>query len=73
MRLFSRWVFRLRATLFPGRMEEAMKEEMAFHMEMEARKLMTKGMGPKEAFRKARRDFGEPEYHKEKAREALGI
>ncbi len=73
MRMISRWVFRLRATLFPGRMEEAMEEEMAFHMEMEARKLMAKGMGPKEAFRKARRDFGEPEYHKEKARESWGI
>jgi len=54
-------------------MEEAMKEEMAFHLEMEARKLMARGMAPEEAFRKARRDFGEPEYHKEKARESWGI
>ncbi len=73
MRLISQWFFRLRATLMPGRMESAMKEEMAFHMEMEAMKLMAKGMGPKEALRKARRDFGEPEYHKEKARESWGI
>ena len=60
MRLISKWFFRIRATLFPGRLEEAMKEEMAFHMEMEARKLITKGMAPEDAFRKARRDFGEP-------------
>ena len=29
MRLISQWLFRIRATLFPGRLEEAMKEEMA--------------------------------------------
>lgn len=73
MRFISRWGFRLRATLFPDRLEKAMKEEMEFHMEMEARKLMADGMPPKEAFKKARRDFGEPEYHKEKARESWGI
>ena len=73
MRLISKWLFRLRATLLPGSLEAAMKEEMAFHMEMEARKLMAKGLAPEEAFRKARRDFGEPEYHKEKARESWGI
>ncbi len=49
-----------------------MKEEMAFHLEMEARKLMAKGMTPR-GLPKARRDFGEPEYHKEKARESWGI
>jgi len=73
MRLISKWLFRIKAALFPGRLEEAMKEEMAFHMEMEARKLMASGMPPREAMRKARRDFGEPEYHKEKARENWGI
>jgi putative ABC transport system permease protein len=73
MRIISKWVFRLRATLFPDRLEKAMQEEMNFHMEMEARKLMANGMTPKEALRKARRDFGEPEYHKEKARESWGI
>jgi len=30
-------------------------------------------MSPEEALRKARRDFGEPEYHKEKTRESWGI
>lgn len=73
MRIISKWVFRLRATLFPDRLEKAMKEEMEFHMEMEARKLMAEGMPPEAAQRKARRDFGEPEYHKEKARESWGI
>ncbi len=73
MRFLSRWWFRIQASLFPGKMEEAMREEMAFHMEMEARKLMAQGMEPGEAARQARRRFGEPEYHKEKARESWGI
>jgi len=73
MRLMSKWLFRLRAAVLPSRMEEAMKEEMDFHIEMEARKLMASGMAPREAMRKARIDFGEPEYHKEKARETWGI
>ncbi|MGD2120225.1 MAG: ABC transporter permease [Gemmatimonadota bacterium] len=73
MRFLSKWLFRIRATLFPGRLEDAMREEMAFHMDMEARKLMAEGMTPEEALRRARRDFGEPEYHKEKARESWGI
>jgi putative ABC transport system permease protein len=73
MRLVSRWLFRIRAILFPGRLEDVMRQEMAFHIEMEARKLIADGMPADEAFRKARRDFGEPEYHKEKTRESWGI
>ena len=44
MRLIHKWLFRLRATLLPGRMEKAMREEMAFHMEMEAEKLVAERM-----------------------------
>lgn len=73
MRFLTIWVFRLKASLFPGEIEEAMREEMAFHLEMETRKLLAQGMEPEEAARLARRRFGEPEYHKEKARESWGI
>ncbi len=73
MRMVSRWLFRLRATFLPGRMEREMREEMDFHLEMEARKLLARGMPPGEAWRQARRTFGEAEYHKEKARESWGI
>lgn len=73
MRLISKWLFRVRAAFSSRHLEEAMKEEMAFHIEMEAKKLMERGMAPAEALRRARRDFGEPEYHKEKARESWGI
>jgi len=54
-------------------MEEAMREEMDFHVEMETRKLISQGLTPYEAARVARRRFGEAEYHKEKARENWGI
>jgi len=73
MRFLTKWYFRLRASLSPGKFEEAMREEMAFHMEMETRKLVAQGMAPREAVQLARRNFGEPEYHKEKARESWGI
>jgi len=73
MRFFSKWLFRLRVLLSPRSMEDAMREEMAFHMEMETRKLLAKGIPPAEAALQARRSFGEPEYHKEKARESWGI
>lgn len=73
MRVFSKWLFRLKATFFPGRMEEAMREEMDFHIEMETRKLLARGHSPAEARRQARRTFGEPEFHKEKVRESWGI
>lgn len=73
MRLITKFLFRLKASFFPGEMEEAMREEMAFHIEMEARKLMKKGVAPSEAMQQARRLFGEAEYHKEKARENWGI
>jgi putative ABC transport system permease protein len=73
MRLITKLLFRLRASLFPGRMEAAMRKEMAFHLEMETRKLLAQGMPPAEATRMARRRFGETEYHKEQARESWGI
>ena len=73
MRLLTRWLFRLKAILFPERLEEVMRVEMAFHVEMEAQKLIRSGMAPKDALRQARLLFGEAEYHKEKARESWGI
>jgi predicted permease len=73
MRWFSKWIFRLRATLLPGLMEQEMDEEMAFHMEMEAQRLMERGVGEEEALRQARHTFGEPVYYKEKTRESWGI
>jgi len=72
-----RWIsdvwFRLRATFAPGRMEREMDEEMDFHLEMEARKLVREGVPPEEAARRAGRDFGGVMREKERARDAWGI
>lgn len=73
MRFFARVIFRIRAAFLPGRMEREMEEEMAFHREMEARKLIQQGMDPREAVRQARRCFGSTPYHKDRARESWGI
>lgn len=73
MRWISDILWRLKATFLPGRMERELDEEMAFHVEMEARKLERAGYGAEEALRLARRRFGEPVREKERAREAWGI
>jgi len=54
-------------------MEREMEEEMAFHLELETRKLLREGVRPDEAAREARRRFGDPMREKERARGAWGI
>lgn len=73
MRRIKDCVYRVRAFFTWGRMEREMDDEMAFHMEMEARKHMARGMTEEDARRRARRDFGEPMRQKEHARDAWGI
>jgi len=73
MRWISNLWFRLRATFSPRRMERDMEEEMAFHMEMEMKKLVRDGVPPGRARREALRNFGDPLRQKERARDAWGI
>lgn len=73
MRWITNLAFRLRATLVTGKMERELDDEMAFHIEMEARKLMERGMAEEEAWRQARRNFGPMLRNKESARQAWGI
>jgi predicted permease len=54
-------------------MEEELDEEVAFHLEMEVRKLVLQGMSPDEARRAALRSFGDPLRQKERARDSWGI
>jgi predicted permease len=54
-------------------MERELDDEVAFHMEMEARRLAQRGMTEEEARRQARRNFGPALRNKERAREAWGI
>ena len=52
------WPLRLRALIAPRRVERELDEELAFHLEHEAEKLIAGGMSPGEAGRTARARFG---------------
>ncbi|MFV1988675.1 MAG: ADOP family duplicated permease, partial [Gemmatimonadota bacterium] len=65
--------FRLRALLTPGRMERELEEELSFHLEMETEKLVRAGLGPDEARRRARKNFGTPARQKDRARWEWGV
>jgi predicted permease len=54
-------------------MERELDDEIAFHIEMEARKLAERGITEEEAWRQARRNFGPMLRNKERARQAWGI
>jgi hypothetical protein len=49
---------RIRAVLTPGRVERDLHDELSFHIEREARKLIDQGMPPDQARAKARARFG---------------
>jgi putative ABC transport system permease protein len=72
MRALADLWFRLKALLTPGRMERELAEELAFHREMEQRKLEASGMAPGTAAREARRRFGSEVRERERVREAWG-
>jgi predicted permease len=73
MRWISNLRFRLKAMLTPSRMEKELEEEMAFHLEMEVKKLIQEGRPPHEARREALRNFGDPLRQKERARDSWGV
>ena len=55
---FNDLKLRLRALLRPNRVEQELDEELAFHIEREARKLIDEGMTPAEARERAQARFG---------------
>jgi predicted permease len=54
------------------RQEREMNEEIAFHIEMETRRLVDSGLDPDEARRRAVRAFGGVERHKDEVRDERG-
>ena len=68
-----RWVRRLAILARKGRVERELDEELRFHIEMETRELMGRGVPEAEARRRALRAFGGVERHKEDARDAMGV
>ena len=70
-RLNDLW-FRLRAFFGGNRMDREFTEEAAFHLEMETKNLIRKGVEPAEARRQAQVVFGGVERYRERARDARG-
>jgi putative ABC transport system permease protein len=65
---------RLRGVLFRARDDAEMEEEMRFHIEMEAGRLVReRGLDAREARRRAAVAFGGVEKHKEEVRDARGL
>lgn len=73
MRWLTNLWFRVRAILRRDDMERGLDEEVAFHLDMEARKLEEAGHTPQEARRLARVRFGGVERFREKTRASWGI
>ena len=68
-----RWAERIRALLFPGRLDAEMDDELRFHIEMETEKNLRRGMDPAEARRQAMIAFGGVERFREQTREERGV
>lgn len=65
--------FRVRALFARSTMQRELDDEMAFHLDMEARKLEAEGHSPPEARRLAHVRFGGVDRFAEKSRESWGV
>src|SRR5262245_15526312 len=63
---------RARALLRPNRVEQELEEELAFHIEREARKLIDEGMAPAEARERAQARFGSTALAADRCRDERG-
>lgn len=73
MSRFTDWKFRLRALLARHSLESQVDREFAFHVQMEAEKLVRDGWNPNAAVAEARRRFGSDVRERERARDAWGV
>jgi predicted permease len=64
---------RLRALVARRRVEQELEDELAFHLEMEARKHAADGMTSSQARERARRRFGSPAAIADACRDARGV
>lgn len=67
MGVLRRAIFRLRKRWNPDKAGRELDDEFRFHVDMEARDLMRRGVPPVEARRSAERDFGNRERFREEA------
>jgi predicted permease len=64
---------RARALLKPNRVEQELEEELAFHIEREARKLIDEGMTPAAARERAQARFGSTALTADRCRDERGV
>ena len=69
---FNDLKLRVRALLRPNRVEQELDEELAFHIEREARKLIDEGMTPAEARQRAQARFGSTALAADRCRDERG-
>lgn len=69
---FTDLKLRVRALLRRGRVEQELDEELAFHLEREARKLIDEGMAPAEARARAQARFGSTALAADRCRDERG-
>jgi putative ABC transport system permease protein len=65
--------YRMRAFFRRKDMERELEQELQFHLEQAADKLIARGVAPDEAMRRARAEFGGVERVKEESREGRGL
>src|SRR5688500_14604069 len=71
MRAADLWI-RLRALFMPRRAERDMRDELEFHVEMQARKLRDAGLNEADAKSRARAQFGSRANVEDQGRDARG-
>src|SRR5262245_29273845 len=69
---FNDLKLRVRALLRPNRVEQELDEELAFHIEREARRLIAEGLTPAEARERAQARFGSTALAAERCRDERG-
>jgi hypothetical protein len=69
---FNDLKLRVRALLRPDRVEQELDEELAFHIEREARKLIDEGLTPAEARQRAQARFGSTTLAADRCRDERG-
>jgi putative ABC transport system permease protein len=71
--LFSDLYIRIRSLFRKARVEEELDDELRFHLEQKAEKLVRAGTSKEEALRHARLEFGGLDQVKEQCRDARGV
>src|SRR5688572_32657113 len=69
---FRDWTLRLRALLRPGSVERELHDELSFHIEREAMKLMEQGLPPDDARARAQARFGSTTVAADECRDERG-